>query len=148
MTQTTSTVQETFEPKIVAFLCNWCSYAGADLAGTSRIQYSPNVHSIRVNCSSRINPTLVIRTILMGADGVFIGGCHPGVCHYKSGNLYTRRRVMMLKKLLPTVRISPDRVRLRWVSASEGAKFAQEIDDYVKKVREIGPNPVGREKND
>lgn len=148
MTQATSKVQETFEPKIVAFLCNWCSYAGADLAGTSRIQYSPNVHSIRVNCSSRINPTLVIRTILMGADGVFIGGCHPGVCHYKSGNLYTRRRIMMLKKLLPTVGISPDRVRLRWVSASEGAKFAQEIDDYVRKIREIGPNPIGGKKND
>ena len=144
MSQEVSTEQMEFKPKIIAFLCNWCSYAGADLAGTARIQYAPNVHSIRVNCSSRINPSHVLKAILMGADGVFIGGCHPGVCHYKTGNLYTRRRVMMLKTLLPTIGISPDRLRLRWVSASEGNKFAQEIDDYVKTIRALGPNDIGR----
>ena len=108
-----------FQPRIIAFLCNWCSYAGADLTGTSRIQYSPNIKAIRVNCSSRIDPTHVIKAIMSGADGVLVAGCHPGDCHYKSGNLYTRRRVMMLKTVLETIGIPPERLRLEWVSASE-----------------------------
>ncbi|MFX1441296.1 MAG: hydrogenase iron-sulfur subunit [Promethearchaeota archaeon] len=141
---TAITHEESFEPKIIAFLCNWCSYAGADLAGTSRIQYSPIVHSVRVNCSSRVDPTHVIKAFMMGADGVLIAGCHPGDCHYKSGNLLTRRRVMMLKTLLETVGIEPDRLRLEWVSASEANKFAKVVNDFVKQVERLGPNLLGR----
>ncbi len=133
---------DTFEPKIVGFLCNWCSYAGADLAGTSRIQYSPAMHAIRVNCSSRIDPTFIIKAILMGADGVLVAGCHPGDCHYKTGNLYTRRRVMMLKTLFETIGIKPERLRLEWVSASEANKFGHVVDDFVDEIRKLGPNPI------
>ncbi len=134
--------QVAFEPRIVAFLCNWCSYAGADLAGTSRVQYSPNVHNIRVNCSGRVDPMFVIQAIMKGADGVLIAGCHPGDCHYKIGNLYTRRRVMVLKEVLQTVGIEPGRIRLEWVSASEANKFGAVVDDFVNQVRELGPNPL------
>ena len=135
--------EEVFNPRIVAFLCNWCSYAGADLAGTSRIQYSPEVHAIRVNCSSRLNPAVIIKTLLMGADGVLIAGCHPGDCHYKTGNLYTRRRYMMLKTLLETIGIEPERLRLDWVSASEAIKFATVVNDFTKTIKELGPNTIG-----
>jgi len=135
--------EETFKPRIIAFLCNWCSYAGADLAGTGRIQYSPDVHPIRVNCSSRINPAVVIKALLMGVDGVLIAGCHPGDCHYKTGNLYTRRRYMMLKTLLDTIGIESERVRLEWVSASEGSKYASVVDDFSKTIYELGPNTIG-----
>lgn len=145
---TTSMQEEIFKPRIVAFLCNWCSYAGADLAGTSRVQYSPEVHNVRVNCSSRVDPTFVIKAILMGADGVLIAGCHPGDCHYKSGNLYTRRRVMMLKTLLRIIGIEPERLRLEWVSASEGNRFGKVVDDFVEEIRALGPNPIGGLKND
>ncbi len=135
--------KENFEPKIIAFLCNWCSYAGADLTGTSRIQYSPNVKALRVNCSSRVDPTFVIKTVMSGADGVLVAGCHPGDCHYKSGNLYTRRRIMMLKTLLETIGIHPDRLRLEWVSASEATKFASVVNDFVEEIKELGPNTIG-----
>ncbi|MGY5858335.1 MAG: hydrogenase iron-sulfur subunit [Candidatus Thorarchaeota archaeon] len=135
--------EEVFRPRIIAFLCNWCSYAGADLAGTSRIQYSPEIHAIRVNCSSRLNPAVVIKTLLMGADGVLIAGCHPGDCHYKTGNLYTRRRYMMLKTLLETIGIEPERLRLDWVSASEAIKFATVVNDFTKTITELGPNTLG-----
>lgn len=137
--------KEDFKPRIIAFLCNWCSYAGADLAGTSRIQYSPEIHSIRVNCSSRLNPAVVIKTLLMGADGVLIAGCHPGDCHYKTGNLYTRRRYMMLKTLLETIGIEPERLRLEWVSASEAIKFATVVNEFTKTIYELGPNTIGDE---
>jgi F420-non-reducing hydrogenase iron-sulfur subunit len=132
-----------FEPKIIAFLCNWCSYAGADLTGTSRIQYSPNVKAVRVNCSSRVDPTFVIKTVMSGADGVLVAGCHPGDCHYKSGNLYTRRRVMMLKTVLETIGIHPSRLRLEWVSASEATKFAKVVNDFVEEIKQLGPNSIG-----
>ena len=132
-----------FQPRIIAFLCNWCSYAGADLTGTSRIQYSPNVKALRVNCSSRVDPTFVIKALMSGADGVLVAGCHPGDCHYKSGNLYTRRRVMMLKTLLETIGIPPDRLRLEWVSASEAIKFAHVVDDFVAEIQELGPSTIG-----
>ncbi|MGY5879660.1 MAG: hydrogenase iron-sulfur subunit [Candidatus Thorarchaeota archaeon] len=135
--------EEVFQPRIIAFLCNWCSYAGADLAGTSRLQYSPTVHAIRVNCSSRLNPAVVIKTLLMGADGVLIAGCHPGDCHYKTGNLYTRRRYMMLKTLLETIGLEPERLRLDWVSASEANKFATVVNDFSKTIMKLGPNTVG-----
>ncbi|TFG34641.1 hydrogenase iron-sulfur subunit [Candidatus Thorarchaeota archaeon] len=138
----TSEVSE-FKPKIVAFLCNWCSYAGADLAGTSRLQYSPHIHAIRVNCSSRLNPAVIIKTLLMGADGVLIAGCHPGDCHYKTGNLYTRRRYMMLKVLLETLGFEPERLRLEWVSASEAIKFATVANEFSKTIQELGPNTIG-----
>ncbi|TFG29028.1 hydrogenase iron-sulfur subunit [Candidatus Thorarchaeota archaeon] len=135
--------EEGFRPRIIAFLCNWCSYAGADLAGTSRLQYSPEIHAIRVNCSSRLNPSVVIKTLLMVADGVLIAGCHPGDCHYKTGNLYTRRRYMMLKTLLETIGIEPDRLRLEWVSASEAVKYASVVNDFTKTIIGLGPNTVG-----
>ena len=137
-----------FKPKIIAFLCNWCSYAGADLAGTSRVQYSPAVHSVRISCSSRVDPTFVIKALLMGADGVLIAGCHPGECHYKSGNLLTRRRFMMLKTLLETIGIEPERLRLEWISASEANKFARVIDDFVEQIKKLGPNLLGGGMND
>ena len=132
-----------FQPRIIAFLCNWCSYAGADLTGTSRIQYSSNVKALRVNCSSRVDPVFVIKAIMSGADGVLVAGCHPGDCHYKSGNLYTRRRVMMLKTLLETIGIPPERLRLEWVSASEAIKFASVVNQFVEQIKELGPNTIG-----
>lgn len=135
--------QETdFEPRIVAFLCNWCSYAGADLAGTSRVQYSPTVHNVRVNCSGRVDPVFVIHALLSGADGVLVAGCHPGDCHYKVGNLYARRRMMILKEVIETVGIPADRVRLEWISASEGGRFGEIVDDFAGQIHKIGPNSL------
>lgn len=131
-----------WEPRIVTFLCNWCSYAGADLAGTSRIQYSPNIRIIRLPCSGRINPLYIIKALAEGADGVMVSGCHPGDCHYLSGNMYARRRFTMLKKLLATAGIEPDRVQFTWVSASEGSRFAAVVDEVVNKVRKLGPNKI------
>ncbi len=131
-----------FEPVIIGFLCNWCSYRASDLAGTTRLEYASNVHPIRVMCSSRVDPSMVIKAILSGADGVLIAGCHPGECHYDTGNLYTRRRVMMLKKLLEIIGIEPDRLRLEWVSAGEGKKFAEVVDDFVEQIKELGPSSL------
>jgi coenzyme F420-reducing hydrogenase delta subunit len=131
--------QNNWEPKIVAFLCNWCSYAGADLAGTSRLQYPPSIRIIRVPCSGRINPIYIINALLDGADGVLVSGCHPGDCHYLTGNMYARRRFTVLKKLLTTVGIDPERVQFTWVSASEGNRFAEVITDVTENVRNLGP---------
>lgn len=131
-----------FEPKIIGFLCNWCSYAGADLAGTSRKQYSTNFLPIKVMCSSRVDPSFVLRALLSGADGVLIAGCHPGDCHYQTGNLYTRRRVMMLKGLFGTIGVKRERLRLEWISASEGNKFARVVDEFVEEIKELGPSPI------
>ncbi len=131
-----------FEPKIVAFLCNWCTYAGADLAGTSRIQYPPNVRIIRLMCSGALDPVYVVRALTEGADGVLIGGCHPGDCHYLSGNYKARRRVGILKTILDKSDLGRERVLLRWISASEGQKFADTVKDFVEKIRELGPNPL------
>ena len=128
-----------WEPKIVAFLCNWCSYAGADLAGVSRIQYSPSIRVIRVPCSGRVNPFYIIKTLQNGADGVLVSGCHPGDCHYISGNLVARRKFALLKSLLEHVGIEPGRVQFSWVSASEGGRFAQIIEKVTKEVKELGP---------
>jgi len=128
-----------FEPNIVAFLCNWCSYAGADLAGTSRIQYPPNVKIIRVMCSGRVNPVFVLNALQQGVDGVIIGGCHPGECHYETGNYLARRRVTVLKKLLEYIGIDPRRVQMAWISASEGAKFADVIKTATDEIRNLGP---------
>jgi len=132
-----------FEPKIIGFLCNWCSYAGADLAGVSRIQYPPNIRIIRVMCSGRIDPTFVLEALKDGADGVLIAGCHlPSDCHYISGNFKALRRITLLKKVLQDFGIEPERVRLEWVSASEGDKFATVVRDMVEQIKKLGPNPL------
>lgn len=131
-----------FEPKIIGFLCNWCSYAGADLAGTSRTQYPPNFLPIKVMCSSRVDPSFVLKALLNGADGVLIAGCHPGDCHYQTGNLYARRRVMMLNELLNILGIETKRLRLEWIAASEGNKFAKVVSEFVDEIKDVGPNPL------
>jgi F420-non-reducing hydrogenase iron-sulfur subunit len=131
-----------FEPRIVAFLCNWCAYTGADLAGTSRLQYPANVRAIRVMCTGGVDPIYVIKALLEGADGVLIGGCHPGDCHYQSGNLKARRRVAILRSILEQLGLDPDRVWLRWISASEGKLFADTISEMVEALKEKGPNPM------
>ena len=128
-----------WEPKIIAFLCNWCSYAGADLAGISRIQYPPNVRVVRVPCSGRVNPLYIIKSLQHGADGVLVSGCHPGDCHYISGNYYARRRFALLKNLLEFVGVEPGRVSFSWVSAAEGEKFSQIVTEVVERVKALGP---------
>ena len=130
---------EKFEPNIIGFLCNWCSYAGADLAGTSRIQYPPNLKVIRVMCSGRVNPIFVINALQQGADGVLIGGCHPGDCHYERGNYLARRRMAVLKNMLEYAGIDPRRVRMTWVSAAEGKKFADVIKEVTEDIKKLGP---------
>jgi F420-non-reducing hydrogenase iron-sulfur subunit len=138
---------EVFEPKIVGFLCNWCSYAGADLAGTSRIQYPPNVRIIRVMCSGSVDSMYILRALLEGADGVFVGGCHPGDCHYIDGNYKARRRMVLLENILETLGLEKERVWLRWISASEGQKFADTMKDMTEAIRKLGPNPIGKHWN-
>ncbi|MFO8110281.1 MAG: hydrogenase iron-sulfur subunit [Thermoplasmata archaeon] len=134
-----------YEPSIVAFLCNWCSYAGADLAGTSRINYPDNIRSIRVMCSGRVDPVFVLEAFKEGLDGVLIAGCHPGDCHYQSGNYKTNRKMLMLKRLLSDLNIDPNRVRFEYISASEGQKFAEVVTDFVSTLKELGPNPLENE---
>ncbi len=129
----------TWEPKILAFLCNWCSYAGADLAGVSRIQYPPNIRIVRVPCSGRISPYYIIKSLQVGWDGLIMSGCHPGDCHYLTGNLIARRRFAVLKDLLTFMGIEPERVSFSWVSAAEGERFAKIIKKVVEKVRKVGP---------
>jgi len=127
------------EPVILAFCCNWCSYAGADLAGTSRIQYPPNVRIVRVMCTGRVDASLVLKAFKHGADGVLIAGCHPGDCHYIAGNMKALRRFLLLRKLLPELGIEPERLRLEWVSASEGQKFADVVKEFSEELRKLGP---------
>jgi F420-non-reducing hydrogenase iron-sulfur subunit len=131
-----------FEPNIIGFLCNWCSYAGADLAGTSRIKYPPNIKSIRVMCSGRVDPVFVLEALKKGADGVLVAGCHPGDCHYQSGNYKTNRRMKLLKKLLEEMGVESGRVRFEYISASEGQKFAQVVTEFVDELKKLGPNPI------
>jgi len=131
-----------FEPRIVAFCCNWCSYAGADLAGTSRMQMPPNVRIIRVNCTGRVDPAFILEALNMGADGVLISGCHPGDCHYTSGNLKMQARYVLLQELLEQAGVDPRRVHLQWASAAEGDVFAEGVRMMVERIRKIGPNPV------
>jgi len=131
-----------FEPRIIGFFCNWCTYAGADLAGTSRIQYPPNIRVIRLMCSGALDPVYVLKALLEGADGVLIGGCHPGDCHYQSGNYKARRRVAILQSILKQMGFEPERVWLRWISASEGRYFADTVTEMVAKLKELGPNPL------
>jgi len=137
------TEKDGFEPKIIGFLCNWCSYAGADLAGVSRIQYPPNIRIIRVMCSGRIDPAFILEAFKDGADGVLVGGCHlPSDCHYISGNFKALRRISLIKKVLGELGIEPERVRLEWISASEGDKFAAVVRDMTEQVKKLGPSQV------
>ncbi len=131
-----------FEPKIVGFLCNWCSYAGADLAGVSRIQYPPTIRIVRVMCSGRIDPIFILEAFKSGADGVLVAGCHPGDCHYITGNYKAQNRILMLKKILEQLGIKPNRLRLEWISASEGDRFAEIIKDMTYEIKRLGPSPL------
>jgi F420-non-reducing hydrogenase iron-sulfur subunit len=130
---------DNFEPKIVSFLCNWCSYAGADLAGTSRIKYPQNIRIIRVPCSGRVDPLFVVKAFLDGADGVMVLGCHPGDCHYQQGNYYAQRRYSIVHKLLDFTGIESDRLFVDWVSASEGKRFADIVTKFTDRIKELGP---------
>ncbi|TET11569.1 MAG: hydrogenase iron-sulfur subunit [Candidatus Thorarchaeota archaeon] len=140
-TKTAAKIDNTksWEPRIVAFCCNWCSYAGADLAGTSRIQYPPNARILRVNCTGRISLEFILAALEMGADGVLVSGCHPGDCHYTSGNLKLRARWTIMKKAIEQAGVDPRRVRLQWASASEAQIFADGVRTLVKQVKELGP---------
>ena len=129
---------EAWEPKIIVFLCNWCSYAGADLAGVSRVQYPHNIRIIRVPCSGRINPLYIVKALQNGADGVLVSGCHPGDCHYVSGNLYARRKFALIKNFLEYLGIEPERVQFAWVSASEGIRFAELVEKVVHDISSLG----------
>ena len=131
--------EKDFEPKIAAFVCNWCSYGGADIAGSKRLQYSPNVKLIRVMCSGRVDPQFIMEALRDGADGIMVLGCHPGDCHYIEGNYRTMKRHAMLKLLLKQLNIEEDRVVLDWVSASEGEKFAKVVDKMNARITELGP---------
>ena len=135
-----------WEPEIIAFLCNWCSYAGADLAGVSRIQYPPNIRIVRVPCSGRVNPYFIIKCLTEGWDGVLVSGCHPGDCHYISGNLVARRRFAILKDLLNLFGIEPGRVSFMWASAAEGERFATLVEKTTNLVKSIGPNKKFKKK--
>lgn len=128
-----------FEPQIMCFLCKWCTYAGADLAGTSRMKYSPNTINLRVMCSSRIDLQHILYAFKQGADAVFIGGCHPGDCHYVEGNYKTLRRTVLFKHMLEDLGISKDRLRLEWISAAEGRKFVEIMNKFTKQIQELGP---------
>jgi F420-non-reducing hydrogenase iron-sulfur subunit len=136
---------EEFNPKILAFLCNWCSYAGADLAGTSRLKYPASILPIRVMCSSRVDPLFILRAFLGGADGVLVAGCHPGDCHYQEGNYFTRRRFVMLKKVFEGLGLESDRLRLSWISASEGQKYANVAIEFTAKIKKLGENAAKNE---
>jgi coenzyme F420-reducing hydrogenase delta subunit len=133
-----------WEPRILAFLCRWCSYAGADLTGSSRISYPPNVRILRVPCSGRVNPLFILKTLRAGMDGVLVSGCHPGDCHYTAGNYNARRKFAVLSRLLEYVGIDPRRVQFSWVSASEGDKFAKVVSELVAGVKALGPNELFR----
>jgi F420-non-reducing hydrogenase iron-sulfur subunit len=132
-----------FEPVIVGFLCNWCSYTGADLAGTARRHYVPNLRIIRVMCSGRVEPTFVLKALQDGADGVLVAGCHPGDCHYQEGNYKTMRRMTLLKRLLEQLGIESERVRLEWVSASEANRFVDIVNEMTEQIRALGPLKLG-----
>ena len=137
--KTSQTNETNWEPKIIAFLCNWCSYAGADLAGVSRFQYPPNIRIVRVPCSGRVSANILLSALKSGADGILVSGCHPGDCHYISGNYFARRRFALLNNLLDFVGIEPGRVHFSWVSASEGEQFAEVVKKVTDKVKTLGP---------
>ena len=135
-------VQGNFEPVIVGFFCNWCTASAADLAGTSRMQYPPNVRPIRVMCTGSVDTSFVIRALLEGADGVLVGGCHPGDCHYVTGNYKARRRLTVVRRTMEALGLEVERFRFEWISASEGAKFAQVVTEFTEDVKRMGPSPL------
>ena len=135
---------EDFEPRIIAFLCHWCTYTGADLAGTTRQQYPPNIRIIHMMCSGAVDSIYILKALIDGADGVLIGGCHPGDCHYQTGNYKARRRIAILREILNQVGFSDDRIWLRWISASEGKLFADTVTQMVEELKKLGPNPMKR----
>jgi F420-non-reducing hydrogenase iron-sulfur subunit len=141
-------MMDEFEPEIVGFFCRWCSYSGADLAGTSRIKCPPNVKVIRVMCSGSVSEALILRAFADGADGVLVSGCHPGECHYLKGNLSTRRRVTGLRPFLEAIGISRDRLRLEWIGASEGPKVAETVESFTQTIKKLGPSPFNRRQNE
>jgi F420-non-reducing hydrogenase iron-sulfur subunit len=132
-------MSETFEPRIVGFLCRWCSYLGADLAGTMRLKYPPNVIPVKLNCSGRVDPEFVLNAFRKGADGVLVAGCHLGDCHYVEGNYKTLRRMTLLSRAIEGHGIDPRRLRLQWVSAAEGDVFAEVVGDFTEQIRQLGP---------
>ncbi len=138
-------MSNTFEPRIIGFLCNWCSYAGADMTGTSRIPYSTNIRIVRVPCSGRVDPLYVLKAFQAGADGVLVAGCHPGDCHYGDGNYYARRRYALMHSFLDYMGIERERLSIEWVSAAEGGRFARVVEALTQQVRELGPWPGFRE---
>ncbi len=133
---------EGFAPKIVGFLCNWCSYAGADLAGAKKLEIPPSLSVIRVMCSGTVDPALVATALLRGADGVLVAGCHPGDCHYREGNYYARRRFALLKRTIETLGLDSGRLMLAWISASEGQRFAEVTNGFAEHIKRMGPNPM------
>jgi len=137
--ETTKATRSPWEPKILAFLCNWCSYAGADLAGTSRIQYPPNIRVIRVPCSGRINPLFILKALQGGVDGILVSGCHPGDCHYLTGNYAGRRKSATMKSFLEYLGFEKGRVQFSWVSAAEGGKFSQVVQEVTEDIKRLGP---------
>jgi F420-non-reducing hydrogenase iron-sulfur subunit len=139
---------ELFEPTIIGFTCNWCSYRAADLAGTARMKYAPNVRLIRMMCSGRLDPTFVLRALSSGADGVMITGCHPGECHYMEQNYKALRRFLFLRRVLQGLGIEPERVKLVWASAAEGARFASETTLFVEEIRRLGPLNWGKARSE
>ena len=142
-----SRIAAPWTPTIVGFACNWCTYAGADLAGTSRIKYPANIRIIRLMCTGRIDPSFVLKAFKKGADGVLIGGCHPGDCHYTSGNTMAQRRIILLKSMLKDMGIDPRRLRLEWISASEGGRFAELVTEFTVEIKALGPNAAKGEAN-
>jgi len=137
--------EKEFLPRIIGFLCKWCSYAGADLAGVSRLKMPATLIPIRVMCSSRVDPLFILAALLRGADAVLVAGCHPGDCHYQTGNYYTRRRIALLEKIFDQLGLETDRLRLAWISASEGSRFRDVITKFTQQIKEKGPNPIKKE---
>jgi len=135
-------MEKKFKPNIVGFLCNWCSYAGADLAGSSKADVDSSLSVIRVMCPSRVNSNLVLSSLLWGSDGVLVAGCHPGDCHYEKGNYYARRRFALLKKITEVLNLEPDRIQLSWISASEGKRYAEIVNKFADDISKLGPNPI------
>jgi len=135
-------MEKGFTPRIVGFLCNWCSYSAADLAGAAKLEIPAFLSVIRVMCSGRVDPALAATALLRGADGVLIAGCHPGDCHYREGNYYARRRFALLKKTLETLGLDSDRLMLAWISATEGQRFAEVTNGFANKIKQMGPNPM------
>jgi coenzyme F420-reducing hydrogenase delta subunit len=148
MSEKRTAMTETFEPKIILFCCNWCSYAGADLAGISRLQIDPSFRVIRTLCSARVDPEWIMEAFRLGADGVMVLGCHPGDCHYIGGNYRTRRRMAMLRSLLIQFGLDSQRLQLAWVSAGEGEKFAGTVNGFVEAIRAMGPSPFRKPRTD